>query len=49
MPGFEDFDDGLRPTKTHQSLSKPGHNKKQDMSKLMEERSFTNVNTKKIL
>jgi hypothetical protein len=47
MPGFEDFDDGLRLTKTispYQSKPPVG-NKKQDMlKKLMEERSFTNVN-----
>jgi len=46
MPGFEDFDDGLRLTKTISPYqSKPAGNKKQDMlKKLMEERSFTNVN-----
>jgi len=46
MPGFEDFDDGLRLTKTISPYqSKPNVNKKQDMlKKLMEERSFTNVN-----
>lgn len=46
MPGFEDFDDGLRLTKTISPYqSKPNCNKKQDMlKKLMEERSFTNVN-----
>lgn len=45
-PGFEDFDDGLRLTKTISPYqSKPVANKKQDMlKKLMEERSFTNVN-----
>ena len=46
MPGFEDFDDGLRLTKTISPYqSKPSGHKKQDMlKKLMEERSFTNVN-----
>lgn len=46
MPGFEDFDDGLRLTKTISPYqSKPMKDKKQGMlKKLMEERSFTNVN-----
>lgn len=52
MPGFEDFDDGLRLTKTISPYqSKPVQNKKPDMlKKLMEQRSFTNViNLRKFL
>ena len=46
MPGFQDFDDGLRLTKTISPYqSKPNVNKKQGMlKKLMQERSFTNIN-----
>lgn len=46
MIGFEDFDDGLRLTKTISPYqSKPVKDGKQGMlKKLMEERSFSNIN-----